>query len=138
MKCKCGSKRFTVSAIEYHTWLVDENGQFVEDRDCGDATSDLTEAECDKCGEMCKALYGFQMTVNKVANSTNEHVKKLVAKVDKLYGKHDFVICWPCTVEMMGIPTLAQKRMAEARKAKNAEQTKEQKGAETPSETEKA
>jgi len=76
---------------------------------------------CDKCGVECKALYGFAMVTNKVASSTNEGVKKITEEVDKVYGKHDFIICWKCTVEMMGIPTLAQQRAEHARSAKKKE-----------------
>ena len=58
---------------------------------------------CDRCGEDCKALYGFAMTVHKAAQTYNNEVKSIVDKIDAKYGKHDFIICWDCTIEMMGI-----------------------------------
>jgi hypothetical protein len=63
MQCpKCRSERFTVSAIEYHTWVVDENGDFIEDIGCLDSTSNLSEAECFNCGEVVCSnnLYMFK------------------------------------------------------------------------------
>ena len=74
--------------------------------------------ECDKCGVDCKALYGFAMSVDRAAHNYNTNVKEIVAAVDKKYGKHDFVLCWDCTIQMMNIPTLAEKKCEKAREAK--------------------
>jgi hypothetical protein len=42
--------KFSVPAVEHHTWVVDCYGNFVKDEDCGDAKPDLTEISCCKCG----------------------------------------------------------------------------------------
>ena len=73
---------------------------------------------CDKCGVECTALHGFAMTVNRVANFHNDSVKAITDDVSSTYGKHDFIICWKCTIEMMGIPTLGEQRAARAREGK--------------------
>ncbi len=69
--------------------------------------------ECDRCGVECRALYGFAMSIDRVANTHNENVKNIVKKIDEKYGKHDFIICWDCTIRMMGILSLVQKAEAD-------------------------
>ena len=73
---------------------------------------------CDKCGNDCTALYGFAMSVDRVAHTHSDKIKDIVKKVDDKYGQHDFIICWDCTIEMMGIPTKGQKHSAMMRSKK--------------------
>ena len=73
---------------------------------------------CNKCNEDCTNLYGFSMSVDRVAHTQNEKIKEIITKIDKKYGKHDFIICWDCTIAMMGIETLASKQAALMRLAK--------------------
>ena len=75
--------------------------------------------ECDRCGEDCKALYGFAMSVDRVAHTYNTNVKDIVEAIDKKYGKHDFVLCWDCTVQMMGIKSKVGAKLEKARAAKD-------------------
>lgn len=49
-------REFTTSAREHHTWVVDENGEFIRDIDCYDADADLDYAYCIECGE--EAAFG--------------------------------------------------------------------------------
>ena len=65
---------------------------------------------CDKCGDECRSLYGFAITTDRISHSFNDNMKKIVDKIDLKYGKHDFILCWDCTIQMMGIPTLAEKK----------------------------
>ena len=73
---------------------------------------------CDKCGAECKVLYGFAMSVDRVAHTHNDKIKDIVEKIDKKYGQHDFIICWDCTIQMMGIQSLDQKHAAMMRSKK--------------------
>jgi len=45
----CNCKRFIVSAVEYHEWVVDEDGNFIEDRGCEDSTRG-DDFQCEECG----------------------------------------------------------------------------------------
>ncbi len=73
---------------------------------------------CDRCSDECRSLYGFAITTDRISHSFNENMKKIVEKIDREYGKHDFVLCWRCTIRMMGIPTLAEaKADADAQKS---------------------
>lgn len=81
--------------------------------------------ECDRCGADCKALYGFAMTVHRAAQTYNNRVKDVVEKIDKKYGKHDFIICWDCTIQMMGISSLHQSgKLQESKNDAQEKQTK--------------
>lgn len=47
----CGNDRFNVTGIERHTWIVDGEGNFIEDDGCYDAKlADETQWECTSCG----------------------------------------------------------------------------------------
>ena len=50
LTCKdCGNtERFSVGAKEYHRWLVDGDGHYIEDLDCGD-TDEGDDYQCMKC-----------------------------------------------------------------------------------------
>ena len=74
---------------------------------------------CAKCGEDCTNLYGFSMSVDRIAHNHNDKIKEIIGNVDKKYGKHDFIICWACTIDMMGIETSASKQAALMRSAKD-------------------
>jgi len=79
---------------------------------------------CDRCGDDCTKLYGFAMTVDRVAHTHNEQIKEIVSRVDRKYGKHDFIICWDCTIEMMGVLSLAQKAQIDKQLKKEAKDAK--------------
>ena len=71
------------------------------------------EIKCDRCGVECRSLYGFAMTVDRVSSVHNEKVKEIVGNIDKKYGKHDFLLCWDCTIQMMGILSIQEKKDAD-------------------------
>lgn len=49
----CGCEKFSVTGIERHDWVVDGNGEFIEDEGCYDAKrADDTCWECMDCGEV--------------------------------------------------------------------------------------
>ena len=64
---------------------------------------------CDACGNDCTRLHGMRMDVRRVVAGDAE-VKKLTDEVDKVYGKHDFIVCWMCTAKSLGIKTLAEQQ----------------------------
>ena len=46
----CGCAEFKVNAIEYHDWIVDGDGVFIEDDGCYDAErASCTEWKCTGC-----------------------------------------------------------------------------------------
>lgn len=51
LRCKkCGNTdTFHVSAVEHHTWVVDNQGTFMTDQECGDAESS-DDYTCTQCG----------------------------------------------------------------------------------------
>lgn len=47
----CGGAEFEVDGIEHHTWRVDGDGEFLEDRGCYEANmAEGTEWNCVECG----------------------------------------------------------------------------------------
>ena len=80
------------------------------------------EIKCNKCGTECRALYGFAMTVDRVSSVHNEKVKAIVNKIDEKYGRHDFLLCWDCTIQMMGILSIQEKKDADEYIAKLKEE----------------
>lgn len=51
LKCaQCdNTERFTIQAVEHHTWIIDEHENFIEDVECYEAKQ-VGEPECAKCG----------------------------------------------------------------------------------------
>lgn len=45
------NKRFMTTGIEYHDWVVDEQGNFLDDKGCFDAQRSEGEVECCICHE---------------------------------------------------------------------------------------
>ncbi len=46
---ECGGTEFSISVVEYHTWRVDGDGNFIEDLRCDDVGNKGTEFECMTC-----------------------------------------------------------------------------------------
>lgn len=64
-------KEFTISAREFHTWVVDERGDFIRDVDCYGADVDDSTAWCTECGE--EARFGTPPTVlDQIAKAVTE------------------------------------------------------------------
>ena len=60
LKCKnCGaSDKFTCVAREFHTWVVNNRGEFIEDRGCDDTDSSDSEYFCMSCAGKGKDGFG--------------------------------------------------------------------------------
>lgn len=50
MKCTdCGNtEKFVVSVVEYHSWIVDRDGELIRDIGCGDSSKG-DDFYCDNC-----------------------------------------------------------------------------------------
>lgn len=50
-------RRFRCGAIQYHDWIVDEHGEFLEDEGCYDAEASeyIDNYTCAECGTQAKS-----------------------------------------------------------------------------------
>jgi len=64
---------------------------------------------CDVCGKDCTRLYGMRFDARRNITYDSE-VQAEFAKVDELYGKHEFVFCWICSIKAFGMKTLSEKK----------------------------
>jgi len=60
---------------------------------------------CDSCGRDCTKLYGLKFEVRAYRDA---ELRVEVDRIDRVYGKHDFVFCWECCVRKLGAKTLVE------------------------------
>lgn len=46
---ECGGTEFSIAVVEYHSWKVDGDGNFLEDLGCNDIGSKSREFDCMSC-----------------------------------------------------------------------------------------
>ena len=55
---------------------------------------------CDNCGRDCTKLYGLKFEVR--TTKFDKSLQTEVERIDKIFGKHDFVFCWECCIRSLG------------------------------------
>lgn len=102
MKCKfCGSKRFIGQQIGYHSIIVDEDGNFCDEVECGDAETPYGPYTCCVCGAVYDELDEEELTDKPSFTDARRSANKMVEQIRALRDESEQVFKMAMAMEQL-------------------------------------